>query len=197
MLKRFDNQIRQTERQWNRLKKGAPESAQDAVALGDKILADIKTARASLNEKIKTGEVEDFESVLEDEIIGRFDDLNAAMQQIDAAKNAKRFVAQFAQRLKEEQRMIAKLKKLGKDTSELEDLLARSKALYERIKGMKSGSDEFEDAVGELADLGQEFAEATGGNEDVGGMVKPILGPPSSGNGGGSSAGSGPGGLAP
>ena len=71
MLKRFDNQIRQTERQWNRLKKGAPESAQDAVALGDKILADIKTARASLNEKIKTGEVEDFESVLEDEIIGK------------------------------------------------------------------------------------------------------------------------------
>lgn len=198
MLKRFDGQIRATERQWNRLKKGAPESAQDAVALGDRILAGIKTARIRLDEQIKTGEIEDFEAVLEDEIIGKFDDLNAAMQQIDAAKNAKRFIAQFAGRLKEGQRMIAKLKKLGKDTSALEDLLARTKALYERIKSLKSGNDEYTEAVEELADLGQEFAEATGGNEDVGGMVKPIVGGSSPRNEGSEMGGGpGPGSMAP
>lgn len=177
MLKRVDSQIKQMERNWTRAKKGAPEGAADAIAEGDKVMADIQAARLKLEEQIKSGEIDDFEATLEDEIFGRFDDLGAAMQQIEAAKNAKRFVAQFTRNIKDAEHMIAKLKKMGKDTSKLEELLSRAKALYAQIKGFKAGSDEWLQAVEDLANLGQDFAEATGGTEDVGGMI----GPPSGG----------------
>lgn len=167
ILKRVDKEIKNMERNWTRTKKNAPADAQDAVSDGDTILQSIKDARKKIADLAKSGDIEELKGLLEDEIYGRFDDLGGVMQRVEAARNAKRFVAEFTRRIREAERMVIRLKKHGDDTAQLEELVLQAKQLYAQIKGMKVGSDEWEDAVEQLAELGEEFAKATGGDVNV------------------------------
>lgn len=180
LLTQVNRQITTVERNWNRMKKGAPEDAADAVAEGDALLKDLKAARDQVKALADKGEMEEVEMLLEDSVYAKFDDIQAAMRRIEAAKNAKRFVSTFNQHLRDAQRMIAKLKKLKKDTAPLEELLAKAKEQYAHIKALKVGTPEYEDAVDELASIGQEFANASGASEDVDALIGPPSAPSAS-----------------
>lgn len=167
ILKRVDRDIKNLERNWNRAKKGAPSDAGEAVADGDTALRNIKNARARLNDIAKLGDLDEFETVLEDDVMGKFDDVNAASRRLEAAKNAKRFMSQFTGHIKKAEAMIAKMKKQKKDTGEMEDVLSEMKEQYATAKQLKPGTEEYEDAVDALAELGQDFAAAAGAEDDV------------------------------
>lgn len=172
MLKKIDREIARVERDWNRTKKNAPEAAAEAVTDGDAALASIKDTRVKVDVLVKEGNVEDMQELVEDGIFGKFDDIRAAMERIQAAKNAKRFIAEYQRRTRDAERTVARLKKLGEDTSKLEGIIAAIKQKYEEVKGLKTGSEEWLDAVMELAEIGQDFAEAAGGTEDVGASLQ-------------------------
>lgn len=168
ILRRVDSEIKKMERMWNRAKTKAPADAADAVADGDAILAEIKTARSKVNDMFKNGDVEDLQGTLEDEVFGRFDDLGGAIQRIEAVKNARRFFSEAPRRIRDAERVIARMKKAKEDTTDLERLLGEAKAQLATLKGMKPGSDEFQEGIDRLAEIGQEFAQATEGTEDLG-----------------------------
>ena len=54
--------------------------------------------------------MDDIEGVLEDEVFGKFDDVTAAINQLQAARNAKLYATQFNQRIRADESLIKKLK---------------------------------------------------------------------------------------
>lgn len=168
MLKRIDTDIRSLERRWAKAKRSPTSEMQDLIKEGDGIVSSIKEKRASLNGLLKEGNIEDFEATLEDDVYGRFDDADSVARHLDAMRNARRFVKDYARRLREADQMIAKLKRMKRDTGKLEDILARAKEQYQNIKTLKPGSDEFDDALQEAFSLDQEFAAEFGGDRDLG-----------------------------
>ena len=171
MLKRIDSEIKNLEKAWTRAKKNVPDDAQDAVSDGNAALQAIKQARTKLNEAIKSGEIDDIEEVLEDEIYGKFDDVRSQIQRLGAASNAKKFVAEYTRQMKTARTYVERLRKRGKDVKELEDILARAEQKYQGIKALKLGGEEYYEAVQELAEIGQEFAEQTSSEEDFGAQL--------------------------
>ncbi|MFA6429962.1 MAG: hypothetical protein WCV84_05720 [Patescibacteria group bacterium] len=168
ILKQVNTEITKVEREWTRAIKNAPENAADAVRDGSDTLAQVKTSRDAIQTLAKEGKLDDIEIILEDDIYGRLDDIRSSIQRVSAAKNATQFVRTYATIIREAERTIKKLKAQKEDTTRLEEILAESKAKFAAIKAMKSGSEEYLDAVQELAELGQEFADEMGGTEDFG-----------------------------
>ena len=166
VLKRVDREIKNVEKMWARAKKAAPDTATEVVSEGDRTLEAIKQARVKLGETIKVGEIEDLEDIIEDEIFGRFDDIRSDIQHLEAIRNAKKYLSEYTRQMKMARDYINKLKKASEDTSKLEEILLRAEQKYKEIKALKPGTEEFQDAVNELAELGQEFAEETGSDED-------------------------------
>jgi len=166
ILKRADRDIKNLDRQWQRARKGAPDAAADAVADGETAMLAIKQARTKLDELFKAGEVDDIEAVMEDDIYGKFDEVGSIIQRIGAAKNAKQFMASYARQLRDAKAVIAKLKSMKEDTTAAEEILVRAQEKYAEVKTLKAGSEEWQTAVDELAQLGQEFVEATGSTQD-------------------------------
>lgn len=173
MISRVNRELKNLERQWTRAKKNPPADLADAVAEGEAALQAIKEARDRVQSLANEGNIDEIEGVLEDEVFGRFDDVGAAIRRLEAARNAKRFATQFNQRIREAERLIKQLKRQKKDTAELGEILADAKAQYEALKSLKVGSDEWEEAIGELAELEQSFAATAGGGEDMGTFFAP------------------------
>ena len=163
IFKQIDKEIKNIEREWTRAKRGTGSELQEVASEGDGIPQAIKDTRAKVVELAKNGDFEDIQSAIEDDVRGKFDDLRSVIDRMSAARNAKKFVAESTRRLRDAERTITVLKKQGDDTSELEALLAEAKQLATEIKGLKPGSNEFNDAVSKLADLGQQFAQSAGG----------------------------------
>lgn len=170
ILKRVDSEIKKAETRWNRAKKSAKDLA-EIVAEGGKVIQDMKDARNSVTEAAKVGDMDTVEATIEDNIFGRMDDLDAVIQKISAVKQTKQFIAQFTRRMSDAKRLVAKLKKAGHDTSKLEDFIAQLTAKRAELKTFKAGSEEYNSAVEDMANLGQDFAEEAGTAEDIGGPL--------------------------
>lgn len=171
VMKRIDRDLKGLDRRWNRAKRSPTAEMQEFVTEGEGVLKQIKEKRASLEGLLKEGKMDDFEATLEDDIYGRFDDLDTIMRHLEAMRNAKRFVKEYTQRMREAEKMIARLQRLKKDTAPLEALLAKAKAQYEELKAAKPGSDEFEEALRELFEIEQEFAMEFHGDQDFGSQI--------------------------
>jgi len=176
MLKQIDTQIKKIERTWTTAKKGAPADAADAVADGDAAIAAIREGRAKVEDLAKQGQIDDFGDALDENVFSKFDDISAIVSRINAAKNAKRFLASVPVMLKTANKTIAKLKKAGEDTTEAEVALATVKDLYATVKGLKAGTEEYAAAVEDLAQAGQDFAEVAGATDGQTMMGAPIQG---------------------
>ena len=168
MIARVNRELKNIERLWVKAKKNPPADTADVVAEGDAAIQEIKTARDKVQTLANEGNMDDIEGVLEDEVFGKFDDVTAAINQLQAARNAKLYATQFNQRIRADESLIKKLKLQKKDTSELEQIVADAKSQYANLKSFKVGSDEWEDVISSLADLEQSFADAAGTGEDIG-----------------------------
>lgn len=166
VLKRVDREIKNVEKMWARAKKGAAETSSEVVSTGDTTLDMIKQARAKLGESVKAGEVEDLEDIIEDEIFGRFDDIRSDIHRLEAIRNAKKYLSEYNRQIKMARDYIKKLKRASEDTSKLEEILAQAEQQHAVIKTLKPGTEEFQEAVDKLAELGQDFAEETSSEED-------------------------------
>lgn len=166
LLTRVDREIRASETRWNMAKRRAGKLP-ELVAEGDAIVARMKEARTAVAVALKSGDLANAESQIEDNILGQKDDLDAVIQKIDAATRATTYVGQHTRRVAEARRAITALKKLGRDTARIEELLKRIEAVRERMKAHKAGSTEYSQDAAELAELNQTLAEATPATEDV------------------------------
>ena len=165
-LKQMDRQIKNTEQQWNKAKKSAPKEASSAIADGDALLQSVKDARRKISDLLATVEVDEIQSIMQDDIYGKFDDLGDVIQRINSVKNSKRFFTDFNRRLKDSSRTISNLKRTGQDMSEAEQILSDMKDQYAALKNMSIGSEDFMDAVQNLMQRGQELSDALGGNQN-------------------------------
>lgn len=167
-LKRADKQVEVLSRQWIFSKKQASVDATDAIADGDALFAAMKDARTTAVDAIQHKDISKAKLIIENEIIGRFDDVRAVMQRIDAMKNPKTFAKTISLRLKENNQTIDHLKSLGKDTGDVEEIF---KELQQKQKDLRSkivGSADFKKAVNDFTNTNQIFAEAAAGTEDIG-----------------------------
>ena len=168
LLKRVDAEIKSLEKSWIRAKRGASDAVQDTVKEGDLALQAIKEARTKVTDIVKSGEIDDIEALVEDEIYGKLDDVRSHMQSLEAARNAKRYMLEYVKQIRAARSYIDRLRKLGKDVGMLEDILTRAQAKYEDVKKLKPGSDAYQEAVEELAEIGSEFAGHTTSDQDFG-----------------------------
>lgn len=171
LLKRVDAEIKSLEKAWARAKKSAPEAAQDSVKEGDTVLTAIKEARVKVGDVIKSGEIDEIEVLIEDEIYGKLDDVRSHIQSLEAARNARKYMLEYVKQMRVARSYIERLRKLGKDVSELERILTAAQQKYEEIKALKPGSEAYQEAVEELAEIGSQFAEQTTSDQDVGAQL--------------------------
>ncbi|GEM_PF-3614302 len=165
MLKRADTDIRSLERRWAKAKRSPTAEMADLITEGDGIVASIKEKRATLDGFLKDGNMDDFQATIEDDIYGRFDDVDTVIRHLDATRNAKRFLTEYGRRLQQAKSTIAKLQRNKQDTTKLEDILARAQAQYATLKTLKAGSDEFDAALQDAFALDQEFSGEFSGDQ--------------------------------
>ncbi len=166
LVKKLDRDIKNMDRRWTRAKRSPPADAKEIVNEGDALLGQIKTSRASIDALLKEGNVEDVEGVLEDDIYGRFDDMESVMRRMEVMRNAKMYLNRYKARLNQAKKTIESMKRKKEDTAVLEDILSQIEASYQELKSLKSGSEEFMDMLQGLMELDQEFSNQFQGDQD-------------------------------
>lgn len=170
-LKKTDQQVATLSKQWLNSKKNAPRDATDAIADGDAALASMKDARATALLAIQNAEISKAKLIIEDQILGKFDDVRVIMHRIDAMRNSKTYVKTIVSRLKEDNQTIIRLQSLGKDTSQAQGIVTTLQDKQKEIQSLTPGTAAYTNAVNDFANTNQKFAEAIGGTESIGNIV--------------------------
>ncbi len=157
----------------NLAKKGI--DIQRQYALFEEAVNKLKTVRDDAVAQMSSGNSEAAFSNLEDSFFDQMDDVWQYQKVIMTMSNLGRFASEFKQGISKANYMIKSLKRNGTDTSELEELVSRSKNKGQEVLDLlKAGNLDEETVTGildDLENLKQEFedkvSELTGQENDL------------------------------